>query len=128
MIHILSLNTIRGDNLIFFKKKPRETDKITLYKYFCTFKTIDGKEPRYDKDEWCTRDISILTQRTVGDGYIKDNFDNVYPLTNVLSFNWDYWDKREIEYYIDEIDFFIPSFPSEEYIERIRVKGSDINR
>ncbi len=106
-----------------FKKKPRETDKMTLYKYFCMFKTIDGKKHRYDIDKWCTGDIPILIQWTIRDGYIKDNSGNVYPMTSVLSFSWNYWEKWEIEYYIDEIDFCIPSFPSEKYIERIRVKG-----
>ena len=112
----------------FFKKKPRETDRLTLYKYFCTFKTIDGKTHRYDMDIWCTSDTSILEHWAIRDGYIKDNFDNVYPMTSILSFSWSYWEKWEIEYYIDEIDFCIPSFPSEKYIERIRVKGSDTNR
>ena len=112
----------------FFKKKPRETDKLTLYKYFCAFKTIDGKTHRYDKDEWCTVDIPILAQLTIKDGYIRDNFENVYPMTSILSFNWGCWEKWEIEYYIDEIDFCIPSFPSEKYIERIKVKGCDTNR
>lgn len=123
MIHILNLNTIRGDNLIFFKKKPRETDKLTLYKYFCMFETIDGKTHRYDIDKWCASDTSILEHWAIRDGYIKDNFDNVYPMTSILSFSWNYWDKWEIEYYIDEINLCIPSFPSEKYIERIRVKG-----
>ena len=112
----------------FFKKKPRETDKLTLYKYFCMFETIDGKTHRYDMDEWCARDTSILECWAIRDGYTRDNFDNVYPMTSILSFSWNYWEKWEIEYYIDETDLCIPSFPSEKYIERIRVKGSDINR
>ena len=110
----------------FFKKKtvkPRKTDVITLYKYFCMFKTVDGKEHRYDMDIWSYKDIDDIPLWCMSNGYIKDNFDNVYPMTSILSFSWDYWDKWEIEYYIDEIDFCIPSFPSEKYIERIRVKG-----
>ena len=64
----------------------------------------------------------------MNNGYIKDNFDNVYPMTSILSFSWDWWDKTELEYYMDEVNFFIPDFLPEEYIERIRVKGCDTNR
>lgn len=106
----------------FFKKKPRETSKLTLYKYFCTFETTDGKKHRYDIDKWCTRDTSILEYWAIRDGYIKDNFDNVYPMTSILSFSWSYWEKWEIEYYT-EWDFYMPDFPSDKYIEKIRVKG-----
>ena len=112
----------------FFKKKPRETDKLTLYKYFCMFETIDGKTHRYDMDEWCYKDIKNLPRWCLKNGYIRDNFDNIYPMTSILSFNWGCLDELEVQYYIDEIDFCIPSFPSEKYIERIRVKGSDTNR
>ena len=112
----------------FFKKKPRETDRMILYKYFCVFETVDGKTHRYDMDIWSYKDIDDIPLWCMSNGYIKDNFDNVYPMTSILSFSWDYWDKWEIEYYIDEIDFSIPSFLSEKYIERIRVKGSDTNR
>lgn len=116
-----------------FKKKPKETENIKtrnrktdtmiLYKYFCMFQTVDGKTHRYDIDEWCYKDVNNLPRWCIDNGYIRDNFDNIYPMTSILSFNWNYWDKLEIEYYIDEVDFYIPSFPSEEYIERIRVKG-----
>ena len=115
----------------FFKKKtvkPRKTDVITLYKYFCMFKTVDGKEHRYDMDIWSYKDIDNIPFWCMENGYIKDNFDNVYPMTSILSFSWDWWDKIELEYYMDEVNFFIPDFLHEKYIEKIRVKGSDINR
>ena len=88
----------------------------------------EGFRVIYDVDKWCASDTSILEHWAIRDGYIKDNFDNVYPITSIISFSWSYWEKWEIEYCIDEIDFCIPSFPSEKYIERIRVKGCDTNR
>ena len=92
------------------------------------FKTVDGKEHRYDMDIWAYKDIDNIPFWCMENGYIRDNFDNVYPMTSILSFSWDWWDKIELEYYMDEVNFFIPDFLPEEYIERIRVKGCDTNR
>lgn len=104
-----------------FKKKLFEKKMVTVQKFRPVFVTVDGNthigcEYKYgianrlrcSVPEYIMIDIK-------SDGYLKDHRNVIYPLTNIVSIDWQLEDQKEIEDKFDMYTIFLSNEEVEQY-------------
>jgi hypothetical protein len=88
-------------------------DIITLRKYKPNFTTTDGNKHEGTVSRWAIKErlkCSIpqyLMINITSDGYIEDKEKIMYPLTNIISIEWEVVEEIKVEDRFSEFDVFI---------------------
>lgn len=104
-----------------FKKKLIQKKMVTVQKFKPVFATIDGNTHigleynygianrlRCSVPEYMMIDIKR-------DGYLKDHRNVMYPLSNIISIDWQLVDEKEVEDKFGEYRIFLSKKEIEEY-------------
>lgn len=96
-----------------FKKKLFEKKMVTLQKFKPVFTTVDGNthtgfEYKYGIAERFLCSVPEFIMIDIkSDGYLKDDCDVMYPLTNIISIDWQLVDEKMVEDKFGEYKFFV---------------------
>lgn len=93
-----------------FKKEKK---KVTLQKFRPVFITTDGVEHRGFEYNWgiaerlsCSVPEYIMIDIN-SDGYIEDDNEVMYPLSNIISIKWELVDEKTVEDIFKEYQIFV---------------------
>lgn len=84
-------------------KKLFKKEKVTLCRYKPIFITVDGKKHEGRTSDWViTQKIrtpvpDYLMLDIKEDGYVKDNFGNMYILSNIICIEWQRVEQKKVE-------------------------------
>jgi len=95
---------------------------IELEKWRPVFKTTDGIVHYGSESKWakvsglCCTIGEYLMIDIVSNGYIEEDNGTMYPMTNVLSVNWEQVDRTEVKDKLPEFNIFFTDSDIKKYV------------